>query len=171
MKIAAFRLDHFIEHDLPDGMFRRAFVRSILAPKIHAIHRAVRKPHRAVMRMIVILVRRLLHRPRARHLHTARPDQRIVENVRRIAVTQLREKLPADFEADAIRQFLHLHRRPGDWGERSECGERHESERAREGEHARTVRERSLPVQADKHDLSLPSPLRACIPADPKKTE
>ena len=117
-------------------MLRRAFVRRILPPEIHPVHLAVCEPHRAVMRMIVLLVRRLLHGPRARHAPPARPDYRIVIDVRRIPVAELGEKFPAHFHAHAVGQSLHVHLRTG---ERSEGEEREDDEGAGDEKHGREI--------------------------------
>ena len=65
------------------------------------------------MRVIAILARHIRHRPRARHLHPARPEQRPIVNMRRPRVDELREQLPVDLHPHAIRQLLYIHAREG----------------------------------------------------------
>src|ERR1043166_1853436 len=46
----------------------------ILRPEIESVDRAVSKPKRAMMLMIMVLIRRVLHRPIARHKSLSWPD-------------------------------------------------------------------------------------------------
>ena len=97
---AAFYFEEFVVNDLP-GL--RA-----LGPEVHAVHRAVRVPERAVMRVILLFAGDFLHRPVARHRCAAGAEQGIEVNVGRALETVFGEELAIDLDAELVGLFGDL---------------------------------------------------------------
>ena len=111
---AALHFEKLVVNDLPG-------LRG-LRPEVHAVHRAVRIPERAVMRMILLLAGHFLHRPVARHGCAARAEQGIEVNVGRAFETVVGEVFAVDLDAKFVRLLGDLDAVSGDSGERQECG-------------------------------------------------
>ena len=67
--LARLHFQELLVHRLAEGL--------LLRPEIVSVDRAMSKPQRAVMLMVVLLARRVLHRPIARHRRVAGADERV----------------------------------------------------------------------------------------------
>ena len=94
-----------------------------LGPEIHAIDCAVRKPERAMMRMITILALGFLHRPVARHRRAAGAEQRVEVNMRRALEAVFGEELAVDFDPELVRLLGDLDAIGGENRRRKESGQ------------------------------------------------
>jgi hypothetical protein len=78
-------------------------------PKIDPVHIAVGIPHRAMMRMIVLLAHGVMdHGIIASHLRATRANHRIIINVWSAGVDVVREELTIDFDAHLAVRIRHL---------------------------------------------------------------
>jgi hypothetical protein len=92
-----------------EGLMNRFAEILFLGPKVVAVDGPVSEPKRAMVRMIMLLVRSGFHRPVARHRRLAWADYGITVGAGNILKKIFGEQIPIDFDAQPVLKLGNVH--------------------------------------------------------------